>query len=198
MSQKKNCLELVENILAEINDLPRGPFWFRDVVVEQRYTFPVTLDVGNAGYIYINPEINRKIGSLSEAILDAFFGNKKSAFTGPEWSKLVKIAFGSALVRSNDEVTANRQPADILKAVVEELRSRIQNIGEQEHVFACHFCNIPDLEPPSIGPVRFEPRHLWLDRMYDSGHISKVSLSRIPRVWRGECLRKGRRHAIKR
>ena len=145
MNQKKNCLKLVENILTEIRDLPRGPFWVRDVVMEQQYPFPVTLDVGNRRHIAINPEIDRTIGSLSEAVLGTFFQPQKSNFTSPEWNKMVKLVFGSALVNADDEVTVDRESENILKAVIDKLRGRIENISGRQHVFGCHFCNISDL-----------------------------------------------------
>ena len=190
MSQKKNCIELVESILTKIHDLPRGPFWVRDVVREQRYPFPVMLNVGDGRHIYINPEIDRMIGSLSKAIMREFFRSQVSNFTSSEWIKMAKAEFGSVLVNSDDEVIVDRDSGEVLKSLVEKLDGRINDIPGREYVFGCHFCNVSRLESFSIGPVRFEPRHSWLQRVYDSGNISKTSFSRITRAWRGERLRK--------
>lgn len=190
MNQKKNCLELVENILAEIHSLPRGPFWIRDVMVEKRYRSPVTLHVGNGRHFHINPEIDRMIGSLSKAILDECFRSQKAAFTSVEWNKMVKSEFGSVLVNSDGEVIVDRDSGEVLESVIEKLEARIENIQGQDYVFGCHFCNVLHLEPFSIGPVRFESRHSWLQKAYDKGSVSKISFSRITRAWGGERLRK--------
>ena len=190
MSQKKICLELVENILTEIQDLPRGPFWIRDVVMEQRYPFPIMLDVGDGRHIYITPKIDRMLGSLSKAVMSEFFRSQKSNFTSSEWNKMVREEFGLVLVNSDDEVIVERDSKEVLEAVREKLSDRIYDIHGREYIFGCHFCNVSNLEPLSIGPVRFEPRHSWLKRKSDNGHLSKASSSRIPRVWDGERLRK--------
>ena len=43
-----------------------------------------------------------------------------------------------------------------------------------------------------MGPVLFEPRLVWLERMHSDENISKISSSRIARAWQGKRLRKRR------
>ena len=159
-------------------------------MVEKRYRSPVTLHVGNGRHFHINPEIDRMIGSLSKAILDECFRSQKAAFTSVEWNKMVKSEFGSVLVNSDGEVIVDRDSGEVLESVIEKLEARIENIQGQDYVFGCHFCNVLHLEPFSIGPVRFESRHSWLQKAYDKGSVSKISFSRITRAWGGERLRK--------
>ena len=191
MSQHTSCLRLVENILKEIYGLPRGPFWVRDVVVQKRYSFPVTLNVGNGRQIYITPEIDAKISSLSKSVMNGFFESHKSDFTNSEWRRMVKRAFGEAIVHHDDEAVTEKGAGTVLETTRTKLRGWINSIQEREYVFGCDFCDVSDpLKPLSIGSVLFEPRLTWLEKMYYSGNLSKISLSRIASTWQGNRLRK--------
>lgn len=191
MSQHTSCRRLVEKILEEIYSLPRGPFWVRDVVVEKRYSFPVTLNVGNGKQIYITPEIDAKISSLSKSVMNEFFEPHKSDFTNSEWRRMVKRALGEAIFHHDDEAVAEKGAGAVLGTTRTKLRGWISSIQEREYVFGCDFCDVSDpLKSLSIGSVLFEPRLTWLEKMYDSGNLSKTSLSRVARTWQGDRLRK--------
>ena len=192
MSRQKSCQRLVENVLREIYNLPSGPFWFRDVVLEKRYSFPVTLNVGNGRHIYITPEIDAMINSLSKCIFDECFESRKADFTNPEWSRIVKRAFGEALVDHDDERVVEKDAGEVLAATTEKLRGLVNDLQERNYIFGCHLCNISDLKPLPMGPVLFEPRLVWLEKMHTDEYISKLSLSRIARAWQGKRLRKRR------
>lgn len=191
MSDRKSCIQYIQDIVRKIDDLPDGPLslWIRDTV-ENQYSFPITLDVGDEKVIYITPEINRMFYSLSKSVMDTYFDANKSDFIDSEWHHMVKRAFGRALVCQDNKMGMAEDAEVILKSVTGRLRDWINDILEREYVFACHLCNVHDLEPIRIGPVRFEPRLAWLERTHGDGSVSKVSLSRIQRLWRGERLRK--------
>ena len=192
MSRQKSCQRLVENVLREIYNLPNGPFWFRDVVLEKRYSFPVTLNVGNGRHIYITPEIDAMINSLSKCIFDECFESRKADFTNPEWSQMVKRAFGEALVDPDDEIVVEKDAGEVLATTTKNLRGCVDDLQRREYIFGCHLCDISDLKPLPMGPVLFEPRLVWLERMHTDENISKISLSRIARAWQGKRLRKRR------
>ena len=192
MSRQKSCQRLVENVLREIHKLPSGPFWVRDVVLEKRYSFPVTLNVGTGRHIYITPEIDATINSLSKCIFDEYFQSRKADFTNSEWSRMVKRAFGEALVNHDDEVVGEIDAGEVLAATTKNLRGWVDDLRRWEYIFGCHLCNISDLKPLPMGPVLFEPRLVWLERMHTDENISKISLSRIARAWQGKRLRKRR------
>ena len=183
-------MRLVENIVKEIDNLPRGPFWVRDVMVEKRYSFSITLNVGNGREIHIRPEINRMFAALSKAMMEEYFGSYKSDFTDSEWNRMVKQAIGMALVVDNNNIVAKSDSKAILEAANKKLHDWICDIQEREYAFGCHFCNVPDLEPLSIGPVLFEPRLTWLKRTHAGGNVSTISRSRLERAWKGERVRK--------
>lgn len=190
MSNRESCISLLAEILEKIENLPRGPFWIRDIK-EGKYTFPISLDVGNGRDIYIiTPEIDGMLARFSKMVMDALFQSHKSDFTHSEWNKMIKRAFGNSL-SSYDKVGTTEEGAKTILSIVEQkVDAWINNIQEYEYAFGCHLHNIPDLEPLSIGPVRFEPRLKWIERMQDKGHVSNVSRSRIERSWRGNRIRK--------
>ena len=128
--------------------------------------------------------------SLSKTFMDEFFVPQKSEFTNSEWNQMVKGALGAALVNHTHESGAAADAEAILSVVQNTIRERIRDIQEHEYAFGCHFCNIPDFEPLSIGPVCFEPRHAWLARVHGRSCISNLSRSRIERAWQGKRLRK--------
>ena len=190
MERKHSCVRLVEQIVKEIDNLPSGPFWIRDVVLEKRYSFPIVLNGSDGKEICITPEINVLLASFSRTLMDEFFVPQKSEFTNSEWNHMVKGAFGDALVNRDENKRAEEAAAAILTVVQNTIHDRIRDIQEHEYVFGCHFCNIPDFEPLSIGPVCFEPRHAWLARVHGNSCISNLSQSRIQRAWKGRHLRK--------
>ena len=184
MSNKKSCVHLVEKIIREIDDLPDGSFWVNDVLIEKRYPFPISLNVGNGKAIYITPEISEMLTSFSKEIMDVYFLPHKSNYTNPEWNKITREAFGATLVNGDDEYTPKEDAEAILEVVRNTIGTWIYDIKEREYSFGCHLCNIPDFAPLSIGPVCFEPRLIWLERAQDTGCVSKVSRSRIERAWK--------------
>ena len=147
------------------------------------------LDVG-IGKIHITPKINELLASFTKVVMDVFFQSHKSEFTDSEWNRIVKQAFGEAVVSQTDGLSFAKDAGVILKLVKQKLDGWIGDIQEREYVFGCHLCNISDFEPLSIGSLRFESRLVWLERMHGNGNISRISFSRIERSWRGEPLRK--------
>ncbi|MDE0412270.1 MAG: hypothetical protein OXI37_08675, partial [Gammaproteobacteria bacterium] len=151
MSDRKSCIQYIQDIVRKIDDLPDGPLslWIRDTV-ENQYSFPITLDVGDEKVIYITPEINRMFYSLSKSVMDTYFDANKSDFIDSEWHHMVKRAFGRALVCQDNKMGMAEDAEVILKSVTGRLRDWINDILEREYVFACHLCNVHDLEPIRI------------------------------------------------
>ncbi len=104
---------------------------------------------------------------------------------------MAKDALGSAL--SADiirEIVTEETRRNVLSAIKKNIRKGIDRIQERVFVFGCHFSNVPDLQPFTIGPVRFEHRAVWLARSHSEGKVSNVTLSRIERSWQGKKLRR--------
>ena len=190
MNVSEECAQLVEEIIRQIRDLPSVPHWARYDIAEKQYKFPIFLFVGEDKSIEISPEIEKSLITLSKSLMANYFSSYKEKFTNSEWEKMIKRAFGLAFTHRDNQVYLEKDAKGVLEFIVKKLCEWIHGIQEREYTFGCHFCNIPDLEPLSIGPVRFEPRVVWLNRMFDEGNISKVSVSRITKIWEGKRFRK--------
>lgn len=88
MQGRNSCIRLIGEIIEDIDNLPQGPFWVRDVILEKRYSFPVTLDVGNGRSIDIRPGIDQKLSTFSTALADTYFEAKNrisKILNGERW-----------------------------------------------------------------------------------------------------------------
>jgi len=189
MNNRKSCISVLAEILEEIENLPSGPFWIRDMR-EHKYIFPISLDAGNGQVIRITYEIDQMINKFSKILMDELFQSRKSEFTDIEWTRIIKRVFGNVIADYDKETNVKNHAEKILESIEGKVDKWIEDIQEFEHVFGCHICNVTDLEPLSIGPVCFEPRLVWLERMENKGHVSKISRPRIERSWKGEKIRK--------
>lgn len=109
--------------------------------------------------------------------------------TDREWNCLVRRTFGPALAAidlDDDRVQSAR-------AVLTSIRAKLAGyspVQDCEHVFGCTLFGSFDVAAFQIGPVRFEPREVWLARKVGDRDISRVIARRIRRSWSGEKLRK--------
>ena len=191
MTENQSCIRHLADILDKLDNRPSGPFWVDDLL-EGKYRFPISLPAGDGQAIHITPEINGMLALFSRSVMDVFFESQKSEFTDSEWNQMVKRALGPALVNRCEESRLEEDAAEILKAVRRTVEDWLREIQPREYAFGCHLSKIIDLEPLSIGTVRFEPKRAWLERMHGSGCASDIMRSRIERVWEGEQLRRRR------
>jgi hypothetical protein len=143
----------------------------------------------------------------------------ESQFTAEDYRKLVRRALGPALSHIDLGIEPVQSAVSVLadvKARVSEEIAWVFNSGGLEHAFGCTLFSFTDFPPFSIGPVRFEPREIWLDRKASDGRsarisqggrierfghqiadgpISKVAKRRILRAWQGQKLR-GRKPSV--
>ena len=188
MNDKESCIEHLTQIIESIDNLPRGPFWIRDLK-EGKYRFPVWLSVGNGEQIYITPEINRMLMRFSKSLMTVFYQTQQSEFTHSEWNSLTKREFGLCFRKHCLDEGAKAEAETFLEDLRQQISTHIRQIRLREYVFGCHFCSNSKLAPLSIGPVRFEPKLTWLARFHRSGGISDVAQARIQRAWDGKRLR---------
>ena len=193
MSGKAQCVALLSKILVEIENLPAGPFWLRDIK-EEKYHFPILLFVDVGESIFITPSIDNMLRRLSVILMDTYFHSHRDRFTDSEWDAMARRAFGFSLSGHCKDMSPEENAEAILATVKTAIDGRISGIQEREYVFGCHVTNVSELKPISIGPVLFEPRVAWLTRVHGEGKISKISCSRLKRAWQGKKLRK-RKHS---
>ncbi|MYG67697.1 MAG: hypothetical protein F4206_13355 [Gammaproteobacteria bacterium] len=189
MNKKTSSLEVIKEIQGKIHNLPDGPFWITDIVRDKKYTFPVTLYVGDGRHIHINPDISGLISSLSKTVLLQYFNQHRTDFTDKDWEDMTRRAFGEALVNPDEDTVPDKDPKEILSGMRSRLKGWIGEIREREYAFGFDFCNVESLDPLDIGPVTIEPRNTWLNKAYDRGYISEEAFLRVQMAWKGEILR---------
>ena len=188
MIEKSACSAMLQTILDEIEKLPNDSFWIRDIR-EGKYSFPVSLPVGDGRSIAITPEIIRIVSSFAVALMDGHFGSCRSRFSRDDWQRMVKMSLGKAIAHFEEEAIG--MDAEIVLPVVTDwLEDQVKNITEREYAFGCHLLGNSDIEPFSIGSVRFEPRLHWVARLGERGSLSRIAQRRMRRTWNGERLRK--------
>lgn len=189
MNDKASCAQLLEGILEKLKALREGSVQFEDLT-DENYPLPASLNIGDGDLIFITREIDQSIGALAKALMDQRDPSYRSRFSDRDWRRLAKQALGAAI--SDDAIRKMDQDHTakvILSGIETQIDAWVDSIQEREFVFGCHFSKIPDLEPFSIGPVRFEPRAMWLERAHLEERVSRVSTSRISRAWQGKRLR---------
>lgn len=189
MNGKTSCAQLLAGILEKIKNLCEESVRIQDLA-DGNYSLPTFLNLGEGDRIWITREIEQLIGTLAKALMDERFSSYRSRFSDQDWRRLAREALGAAL--STDairDMDPDQTAKVILSGIETQIDAWVDGIQEREFVFGCHFSKSPDLEPFSIGPVRFEPKAVWLERSYCEERISSVSRSRISRAWQGKRLR---------
>ena len=106
--------------------------------------------------------------------------------TRDEWRKLVRQAFGPALVMIDLTADPEENAKLVLAEVETQLKKCIEGYGVCEFAFGCTLFGSAAIKPFSIGPVHFESRSDWLDRKRRDGAISAETQHHIKQAWSGE------------
>ncbi len=181
MNTKASCVELLREIIESTSASPIDP-----------HSFPKMLDGENDQIIYITPDIaiGGDISLFSNTLMNNWFQEEKSNFRYSEWNQIVYSALARAIMHHNEAKDSDRNADTVLETVKQNIHDLLGEIQEREYIFGCHFCNASNVEPFCIGPVRIEPRFVWLARTQEAGRISKITRSHIDKTWRGIRLRK--------
>ena len=189
MNDKASRAQLLAGIFQKIKNLCDGTERTQDVA-DKNYSFPIYLNLGDGDRILINREIEQLIGTFAKAAMDQRFQSYRSRFSDQDWRRVAKEALGAAFsANAILEMDPDQHAKIILSEVEKQIEASVDSIQEREFVFGCHFSKIPRLETFSIGPVRIEPRTVWLERSYCEEKISRISRARITRAWQGKKLR---------
>ena len=119
----------------------------------------------------------------------------KIAYGSKDVSDLVRRAFGSVLAQTDTDTPAEAACANILKGVQQYLHELIsQPKPPMTYVFGCWLIRDEVVTEIRFGPVCYERRHLWLNRMRADGHVSELISRRVRRHWEGKKLRPLKNH----
>lgn len=199
-----------EEILSEFSRIQKLPQPYRDD--DDNFSFPRQIAAENGRCITISKKIDQLIGDIARKMRND--SPMQNQFSPNDYGKLVRQTFGPALASINldNDLTANAKAvqADVETSISDRV-NRILNGGGLEYAFGCTLFSYEDFPPFEIGPVRFEPRLIWLDRKASDGcwafvdndgrinrfdhqiadgPISKTTKRRIMRAWDGQRLKK--------
>ena len=174
--------ELVSRILDGFKD----PDARLSELLSEGWRIPPSIYMGGNHYVFLSREQYELFAALAECLIKD--NRRESDFTIEEWSKTVRRIVGPILyhyAKSNTELDIDTITVEV------DHRVRAETDGtECEYAFGCHFVDLLDLEPFTIGPVRFESRHAWVSRHQERGTISDISRRRLEKAWQGKSLRK--------
>ena len=144
---------------------------------------------GNGDSLVTNETIEQEIRNVADWTRQQT-PSVRNTHSIKEWRGIVRSAFGPALVQLDfADSTANVGRA--LKAIIEqELNAHIAGYAKRGTALGVWLFSQPTDPSFSIGPVCFESRQTWLDRVLDCGDITKVTHRRLSKAFSGQTLRK--------
>jgi len=196
-------------IISELSRIQKLPQPYRDE--DDDFPLPRQLGAGNGLFINISKKLDQFIADIARAMRNS--SSLKSQLTADEYREIVRRAFGPALAKIELDADLSHNAQSVLtdvEATVSKNIDWVLNNGGQEYAFGCTLFTYEDVAPFEIGPVRFEPRLIWLDRKASDGcwarvasngrierfdhqiadgPISKITKRRIMRTWQGNKLR---------
>lgn len=176
----------IKIIVEELKKLQSFPVPYVDK--NDKFLFPRMIAAGNGGSILVSRRIDDEIIAIADHLIknDPFL---KPRVTHAEWRSLVRREFGPALKTINFAIAPEINAATIFSKIGTALENNVSALGEAEFVFGCTLFENDSITPFSIGPVRFEPRLKWLEKLHPAGFISLITRRRIERAWSGKKLK---------
>src|SRR5690606_28141014 len=149
-------------IISELSRIQKLPHPYRDQ--DDEFPFPRQLGVGNGRFIFISKRVDQLIADVARTMRSN--STLQGQFTADDYRRLVRRAFGPAIA----EIDLEADPTDNSRSVLADVEAKVAedvdwilSNGRQEHAFGCTLFIYKDIEPFDIGPVRFEPREVWLE-----------------------------------
>lgn len=151
---------------------------------EEDFFIPGQIAVGNDQFIITTREMERLIELFSRE-LQRSDPVLSRTHTDKEWNWMVRGAFGPALMLVDLDKDRKEITRTVIDAIRVEINEPVKAYGPSEHVFGCTLFGNFNIEPFSIGLVKFEPRSTWLERKRFEGDVSKITARRVNYIWSG-------------
>lgn len=202
---------LVKDILEELRSHQDQPQpWGSD---DDTFPLPRMIGTGDGRLIPVSKKVDQLIADIARRKMkdDVML---ESRFTAKDFREMVRRAFGPALIKIDLEQDIDQNATLVLNDVENALAREVEWIsekGQREYAFGCTLFSYNDIAPFDIGPVRFEPREIWLGRKASDGRwgrvesdgrlkrfarriadgaISKTATRRIIQAWQGHKLKR--------
>lgn len=159
----------------------------------RRVSFPPRLWLGDGRSFGVTEDLLRAILAFTRIYWDNS-PTLKPRFKINELNKLTEHAFANALVELNLDLNDEQLHQIVSERVAELLHEQIERHDRPVVLtLGCHLIEGDEAFPIEIGPVLFETRECWRNRMLTTGKLSTVTARRLHAHWNGKALRKRKR-----
>ena len=140
-------------------------------------------------------EINTEIANAISRIARNYWKNEpelKRRVRLKGWSSTIRRLFGIPLSKLDLDVSDEDLALTLQQQITEAMQAAALPqswILDLEHVFATTWLSIENFQSCELGPIMFETRAIWLDRMLLLKQIDKISHRRITKLWAGKKLK---------
>lgn len=149
-------------------------------------SFPPLLPVGNGKNLTATDLLLEAVRDYA-TLLRQNSSSLRASFSLKEFSNLVRLAFGRTLdALGSIEPHATELGEAVDAAIEAEISARKRNV---DLLVGCWLVEEQSGYPIKIGPVRFQPRHDWLEEQRNAGNISNITYRRLKRAWSGNKLK---------
>jgi hypothetical protein len=134
--------------------------------------------------IQITKEIDDLIGSLART-LKASRSSLVRTIKDDEWRSWVRATIGPLLAKTPLSTPATTAAPLLLTQLDDALNDIVAGLSDREYAFGTTLFSNTDVSSFTIGPVRFEPREVWLERKMTEGDVTLITKRRVKRRWSG-------------
>jgi hypothetical protein len=177
---------LILQILAELRKAQASKWEWPPAGPVKRPSFPPILSLGDGRSLPVTDALVRAVSDYNQICWNND-PSLKLRFKIDELFRILERSFG--LVLSEIDLDNSDQ---ILHSVVNDRVQRLfhAEIARQHQpidlALGCHLIERDHIYPIAIGPVIFETRELWRNRMLDNGKISPTTALRLAKHWQDE------------
>ncbi|MEO1709782.1 MAG: hypothetical protein AAFR70_05900 [Pseudomonadota bacterium] len=148
--------------------------------------FPPALALGNGKRVMATQELQRAIFDYAKLCWDNDPATK-TRFKFNEFVQLVENAFAKTLAKADFDRPSADLAGEVSKEVLELVDSDIRNHKRRiELTVGCHLFEGDAAYPIRIGPVLFETREQFRQRLAANGKLSPITTRRLKAIWSGE------------
>ena len=147
---------------------------------------PGLISTHHDGAKFIRPPVERNIIEIADCMYEQNPKTRKAHFQ-KEWRSIVRLALGQTLPSLSDSIGSYEIEAGKLKKRLnKKLKEYISLYGDLKAIYGCWLITPPPKEPIEIGPVRFEGRSSWLDRVFESKVVPGITHAGSSREFGGK------------
>ncbi len=185
--QGQSHLDIVSGILAELARI-KGKSR-REISEADSFILPRMLYVTENKGIIINAKIDSLIAGLALGI-KSNSDKMRHSFSDKDIIGIVRDAIGPAL--AGTDLAADREASG--KAVLARIKEAVSasTPSDAEHYFGTTLFGADGFTPLRIGPVVFETKNAWLDRISANPAVSKTTHARLKRLFARKKIKKRR------